>query len=84
MIILILFSFISCNDKQTKSDRLSKGKVEAALTNLLIKRKLDSVKYLVVIPNGGCTGCIHNSIRYLSMNLKKIDSVYVIFYTSQR
>jgi hypothetical protein len=79
ILFLIQICFISCLDKKDKQIPSSQTNLEEVLTDYLIEKKLGSIKYLVVIPNGGCSGCIDNSIKYLSIKLQEIDSIHVVF-----
>lgn len=79
LLFSILINLISCLEKRNNQVAPNTNKTEKAIANYLIEKELDSLKFLVVIPNGGCVGCIDNSIRYLSANLQRIDSIHVIF-----
>lgn len=77
--ILLILALVSC--KLNDQDAYFKD-VGKLIVDIDDKIKVDSIKYIVVIPNAGCEGCINEAeslmIKYAS---KQNESIYFVLTT---
>ena len=66
-LFFILFFLLSCKSKSTHIDFLEKA-IKAEM-NI----KTDSIKYLIVVPSGGCSGCISEGINFIKDNIEVLN-----------
>ena len=73
--LLCLFVvFCACNSETPAINNLV-----AKLTENAFKRQLDSVSYVVILPNTGCAGCITGVEDFAITNASKYPNILFVF-----
>ena len=71
--LLFVCVFVSCNETPATNNLISK------LTENTFKKHLNSISYIVILPNTGCAGCITGVEDFAITNASKYPNILFVF-----
>ncbi len=80
VILLISLTIVSCSSEYDVNTRIVQKNYK--MKNIVFD---DNLKFCLIIPGGGCTGCIDGSINFLNNHIDKFDksnSKIIVVFTA--